>query len=393
MAYGLDKKLSKLTLESLNYSNINPNKIEEQYILTFDLGGGTFDISLLELSESEENIFDVKATSGDNYLGGDDFDNKLVDYCLEKFCKNNNIDKNKILTDKRCIKRLKKQCENSKKILSYINQTNIYIDEFIDGKDLDIRITKAKFEELCKPLFDKLLYHVEKVLKDANLNKSNINEVVLIGGSSKIPKVKDIISNYFRGTKINSEINPDETVAYGAGIYAAKLINQGGDILNDLILKDITPLSLGIAIVNENSNPKIKSLGDLMSIIIPRGTRIPITLYKDYTNSIDNQEKMIIQIFEGERKYIKDNHLLGKFVIDLPKGPRGEIKVKVGINVDINGILNITAIEKSGKYKKEIKIKNDKDIIDEKEFIDIKKRNKKIFNKKEFNLEKNYKKK
>ena len=390
LAYGLEKKLSKITQESIKL--LNKDYIEEKYILTFDLGGGTFDISLLELSQSEEDIFDVKATSGDNYLGGDDFDNILVDYCLERFCKMNDFDKNLILNDKKCLKKLKKQCESSKKILSTKFQTNIYIDEFIDGKDLDIKITRAKFEELCKSLFDKLLYHVEKVLKDANIDKSNINEVVLIGGSTKIPKVKDLISNFFEGIKINSEINPDETVAYGAGIYAAKLINQGGDTINDLVLMDITPLSLGTNIINDSLDNNIKSLGDLMSIIIPRGSRIPITIYKNYLNSVDNQEQMLIDIYEGERKYIKDNHLLGKFKIDIPPGPEGTIKVKVGINVDVNGILNITAKELTGKYKNEIKIKNDKDIIDEKEFNEIKNRNNKILNKTELNQEKNYKK-
>ena len=391
LAYGLEKKLSNLTQESLRLSD-NNYKIEKN-ILTFDLGGGTFDISILELAEKEENIFNVKATSGDNHLGGDDFDNKLVDYCLDIFCENNNINKNSIISDKRCMKKLKKQCENSKVILSAKEETHIYIDEFINEKDLDIKITRAKFEDLCKNLFDKLLYHIEKALKDSKLDKSKINEVVLIGGSTKIPKVKDIIYSYFKGIKINSEINPDETVAYGAGLYAAKLIRQGGDTINDLVLMDITPLSLGTSVDNQSQDKNIKTLGKLMNFIIPRGTRIPITLFKNYTSIIDNQEKMLIDIYEGERKYIKDNHLLGKFKIELPPRPKGKAKVKVCINVDENGILNITAQEISGKDKKSLKIRNDKEIINENELNEIKKKNRNIFNKSELNKEKNYKKK
>ena len=386
LAYGLEKKLSKLNQESIKLTNNDYE--EEKYILTFDLGGGTYDISLLELSESEENIFNVKATSGDNYLGGDDFDNKLVDYCLEIFSKNNDIDKNEILKDKKCIKKLKKQCENSKKILSINAETNIYIDDFINEKDLDVKITRAKFENLCKELFDKLLYHIEKVLRDAKIDKSNIYEVVLIGGSTKIPKVKNLISNYFdevKEIKINCEINPDEAVAYGAGIYASKLMKQGGDIINDLILIDILPLSLGTSVKNESQDDNIKALGRLMDFIIPRGERIPITLYNYYTTTMDNQKSMIIDIYEGERKYVKDNHFLGEFRILLPPAPKGKIEVKVGINIDINGILNVTAEEASGKFSDSIKIQNDKDIIEEKEFNTIKNNNKSILNKTEIN--------
>ena len=289
------------------------------------------------------------------------------------------------------MKKLKKQCENSKIILSSKEETHIYIDYFINEKDLDIKISRAKFEDLCKNLFDKLLYHIEKALKDSKLNKANINEVVLIGGSTKIPKVKELIYNYFKGIKINDEINPDETVAYGAGIYAAKLIRQGGDTINDLVLMDITPLSLGTSVQNQDKNTK--ALGDLMNFIIPRGTRIPITLFKNYATITDNQKRMLIDIYEGERKYIKDNHLLGQFVIDLPPGPKGQVKVKIGINIDGNGILNITAQALSGKNKNSLKIKNDKEVITENEINEIKKKNKNILNKIELNKEKNFKKK
>ena len=275
--------------------------------------------------------------------------------------------------------------------MSSKEETHIYIDYFINEKDLDIKISRAKFEDLCKNLFDKLLYHIEKALKDSKLNKANINEVVLIGGSTKIPKVKELIYNYFKGIKINDEINPDETVSYGAGIYAAKLIRQGGDTINDLVLMDITPLSLGTSVKNEDKNTK--TLGDLMNFIIPRGTRIPITLYKNYATIIDNQKRMLIDIYEGERKYIKDNHLLGQFVIDLPPGPKGQVKVKIGINIDGNGILNITAQALSGKNKNSLKIKNDKEVITENEINEIKKKNKNILNKIELNKEKNFKKK
>ena len=172
-------------------------------------------------------------------------------------------------------------------------------------------------------------YHVEKVLKDGNINKKDIREVVLIGGSTKIPKVKDLVSNYFEGKKINCEINPDEAVAYGAGIFASKLMNQGGDIINELVLMDITPLSIKANVKNESKDEKIKEIGSLMDFIIPRGTRIPIVLYANYVFIMDNQKKMSIAIYEGERKYVKDNHLLGLFRIELPPAPKGEVKVKV----------------------------------------------------------------
>ena len=386
LAYGLEKKFSKNMPKSKD--NIN-----NKYILTFDLGGGTFDISLLEISEVEEDIFDVKATSGDNYLGGDDFDNKLFEYCLEQFCKLYNIEENKIINDKMSVKKLKKQCENAKRSLSSKYETNIYIDEFFDEKDLDIKITRARFENLCNDLFAKLLNHVEKVLNDAQINKSNIKEVVLVGGSTKIPRVKEIISNYFENSKINCEINPDEAVAYGAGILAAKLMHQGGDTINDLVLMDITPLSLGTSVINESTNPKVKSLGNLMDFIIPRGTRIPITLNKNYSTVSDNQKIMDIDIYEGERKYIKDNHLLGKFVIEIPPLPKGEVKIKVCVNIDINGILNISALDKSGIIKGKMKIRNDKELISEEEYNEIMNKNKKIVNKSISKEEKNYKKK
>jgi len=390
LAYGLEKKLSKLDKNMENSLNNDDNK----YILTFDLGGGTFDITLLKISEQEENIFDIKQTSGNSHLGGDDFDNKLVDYCLDIFCQVNTIDKNSITSDKLCMKRLKKQCESAKRILSAKYETNIYIDNFLNENDLDIKISRAKFEELCLDLFNSLLNHIEEVLKTENINKSNIKEVVLIGGSTKIPKVKDIISNYFNNeTRINCEINPDEAVAYGAGIYAAKLMQQGGDIINDIILMDITPLSIGTSTNNKSEDPKIKALGNLMSFIIPKGTRIPITLDKNYLNIVDNQKQMEIDIYEGERKYTKDNHLIGKFDIELPPGRKGEVKIKVSINIDINGILNIKAFEKTGKLKGKMRIRNDRELISEEDFNRLKEKNKDILDKVELSEEKNYKKK
>jgi len=384
LAYGLEKKLSNLN-RNLDKSL---NNDENKYILTFDLGGGTFDITLLKISEKEEKI------SGNPHLGGDDFDNKLVEHCLDRFCQMNTIDKTSIVSNELCMKRLKKQCESAKRILSSKYETNIYIDDFLNGNDLDIKITRAKFEELCSKLFNSLLYHVEEVLKAENINKTNVKEVVLIGGSTKIPKVKDIISNYFNNeTKINCEINPDEAVSYGAGIYAAKLMHQGGDIINDIILLDITPLSIGTSTVNKSEDPKIKALGNLMSFIIPKGTRIPITLDKNYLNLVDNQKVMEIDIYEGERKYIKDNHLIGNFDIELPPGPKGQVKIKVSINIDINGILNIKAFEKTGKLKGKMRIRNDRELISDEEFNKLKDKNKDKLDKVELSKEKNYKKK
>ena len=255
-----------------------------------------------------------------------------------------------------------------------------------------MKITREKFEDLCKDLLDQLIIHIEKVLTDGRIKKENIKKVILVGGSTKIPRVREIITNYFGDKKkINFEINPDETVAYGAGLYAAKLMKQGGEIINDIVLMDITPLSLGTSVINESSDPKIKSLGCLMNFIIPRGTRIPVTLFRNYETVVDNQKKMIIDIYEGERKYIKDNHLLGQFKIDIPQKPKGEIKIKISIKIDINGIFIITAEDKSGNIKGKMKIKNDKELISEEEYKEILEKNKNILNKRISNEEKNFK--
>ena len=388
LAYGLDKKLSKdgklrLTtinsnidsvslLESLNKRNIEDEKDEEdndeKLIIVFDLGGGTFDVTLLTIEEEE--IFDVLATSGDSHLGGDDFDKKIIDYCLQKFCSKLNVNESDIRKDTRAMNRLKIASEKTKIKLSFDEEAYIYLDDFYNKELLQIKLKRNDFEKICEDLFKKLINPLDIILKDAQKGASEIKEIVFVGGSTRIPKIKEIIHNYFFDVNINDSINPDEAVAYGAAIHAAKLMQQGNDILNDVILMDIIPFSLGTDIKNNSNNPEIKKKGNVMSIIIPKGSKIPIKKVKNYKTTIDNQKFIPVGIYEGEKKYVKDNHLLGNFkLINLPRKPAGEVNCDITFSVDENGILLVTATETSLGLEKSIKLVNDK-MIDENQIVD-----------------------
>ena len=327
IAYGLDKKCSK-----------------EQKILIFDMGGGTHDVSLLVI---DEGVFEVIATSGNTHLGGSDYDNRLVDYCKQEINKKHKID---VTNNPKALRRLKTACETAKKILSSSMNTTVEVDSLADGIDFSINITRAKFEELCMDLFKSGIEPVDKVLKDGKVGKGEIDEIVLVGGSTRIPKVQQLLSDYFNGKELNKSINPDEAVAYGAAIQAAILSGDSTECLSDLVLLDVCPLSLGI-----------ETAGGVMTPIINRGTTIPTSKEQTFSTYADNQPGCSIKLFEGERALTKDCNLLGSFELTgIPPAPRGVPQIKVKIEVDANGIVQVSALESSSGKSNKITITNDK---------------------------------
>ena len=305
---------------------------------------GTHDVSLLTL---DDGVFEVVATNGDTHLGGEDIDNRVVDYLVGEFKKKHKVD---LTENKRAMRRIRTAAEKAKRILSTSTQTTVEVDSVAENLDMNILLSRAKYESLCSDIFQRTIKPVEVVLQDAKMSKSSVDEIVLVGGSTRIPKIQELLSQFFNGKTLSHSINPDEAVAYGAAVQAAILSGNSDEKLDQILLLDVAPLSLGV-----------ETAGGMMTVIIPRGSQIPAKKTQTFSTASDNQPAVTVQVFEGERRQTRDNNKLGEFNLKgLPPMPRGTPQIEITYDVDANGILQVSAVEKSSGKEEKITITNDK---------------------------------